>query len=107
MSKSEITPAPDPAREHARREKAAEFLASHEDTSFTYEEEKAVLRRIDSRVLPLLLGAYFFQQLDKSTLRQVSIPNLPTRSHKSLFLLIFSPLPFLPGRGAYLLTLKF
>lgn len=65
----EIAPAPERPLENARLEKAAEFLANHDDLSFTYEEEKAVLRRIDSRVLPLLLGAYFFQQLDKSTLR--------------------------------------
>lgn len=52
-------------------EKAAQFLASHggEQISFTYEEEKQVLKRIDRRVLVLLLGAYFFQQLDKSSLR--------------------------------------
>lgn len=78
----DIAPAPDRTREHARLEKAAEFLANHEDTSFTYEEEKAVLRRIDSRVLPLLLGAYFFQQLDKSTLRHVVLPsNMIDLSH--------------------------
>lgn len=63
-----------PVQDHpapARREKAAEFLASHgaEDCSFTYEEEKAVVRRIDKRVLILILWAYFFQQLDKSSLR--------------------------------------
>ncbi|KAH9863627.1 hypothetical protein J1614_009559 [Plenodomus biglobosus] len=54
---------------------AAQFLANAhvEDASFTYEEERAVLRRIDLRVLPLLLGAYFFQQLDKSSLSYVSI----------------------------------
>lgn len=63
-----ITPAPEIQRDHDR---AAEFLASHEDTSFTVEEEKAVLRKIDMRVLVLLLWAYFFQQLDKSTLRFV------------------------------------
>lgn len=53
------------------QEKAAQFLAAHGggDTSFTYEEEKAVLKRINFRVLPLILGAYFFQQLDKSSLR--------------------------------------
>lgn len=74
-TKDDITVAPEPAREpgEARLEKAAEFLASHGDTSFTYEEERAVLRRVDYRVLPLLLGAYFFQQLDKSTLRYVTI----------------------------------
>lgn len=68
-SSDDVTPVTEPAWEHERREKAAEFLASHDDTSFTIEEEKAVLRRIDMRILPLLLGAYFFQQLDKSTLR--------------------------------------
>lgn len=54
---------------------AAEFLAttSVQDTAFTYEDERAVLKRIDRRVLPLLLGAYFFQQLDKSSLSYVSI----------------------------------
>lgn len=41
------------------KDKAAIFLESvEEDRSFDYEEEKAVLRRIDFRVLPLLLGAY-------------------------------------------------
>ncbi|EAU35089.1 conserved hypothetical protein [Aspergillus terreus NIH2624] len=56
------------------REKAAQFLANtDQDRSFTLEEEKAVLRRIDRRLLPLLLGAYFFQQLDKSSLSYVSI----------------------------------
>lgn len=40
---------------------AAKFLqmANIDHASFTYEEERAVLRRIDLRVLPLLLGAYF------------------------------------------------
>jgi MFS family permease len=54
---------------------AARFLQTlqGEDASFTFEEEQAVLRRIDLRVLPLLLGAYFFQQLDKSSLSYVSI----------------------------------
>ena len=44
---------------------AAKFLANTrvEDAAFTYEEERSVLRRIDFRVLPLLLGAYFFQQV--------------------------------------------
>ncbi|OLN83434.1 putative transporter C417.10-like protein 4 [Colletotrichum chlorophyti] len=60
---------------NALQEKAAQFLAAHGggDTSFTYEEEKAVLKRINWRVLPLILGAYFFQQLDKSSLSYVSI----------------------------------
>ena len=57
------------------REKAAEFLANHGSgqVTFTYEEEKEVVKRIDGRVLVLLLGAYFFQQLDKSSLRYTQV----------------------------------
>lgn len=71
----EITPASNPTSSPRKelRDKATEFLASHGagDTSFTHEEERHVLRRIDLRILPLILGAYFFQQLDKSSLRFV------------------------------------
>ncbi|KAJ9149497.1 Thiamine pathway transporter THI73 [Pleurostoma richardsiae] len=79
----DITPVQEtPAPTHGLREKAAEFLAAHGDnTSFTYEEEKAVLRRIDLRVLPLILGAYFFQQLDKSSLSYVSIFGISEDAH--------------------------
>lgn len=59
-------------------EKAAEFLAQHGEVDFDYEEERRVLRRIDMRVLPLMLGAYFFQQLDKSALSYSSIFGLTT-----------------------------
>ncbi|KAF9691997.1 hypothetical protein EKO04_009925 [Ascochyta lentis] len=52
---------------------AAKWLADAHVEAFTYEEEQAVLRRIDCRVLPLLLGCYLFQQLDKSSLSYVSI----------------------------------
>ncbi len=86
----EITPAPAATNGDPLRDKATDFLATHGggDTSFTYEEEKAVLRRIDLRVLPLLLGAYFFQQLDKSSLRFVFFPH-------PLMLLAVMPLGFL------------
>lgn len=75
------TPEPDaqvgmapPATEQTERrnilsEKAAEFLAAHGYVTYTYEEERGVLKRINWRVLPILLGSYFFQQLDKSSLR--------------------------------------
>ncbi|GLA01358.1 hypothetical protein AnigIFM60653_011610 [Aspergillus niger] len=65
------------------REKAADFLATvkEEERTFSPEEEKRVLRRIDLRILPLLLGAYFFQQLDKSTLSYVSIFGLVEDAH--------------------------
>lgn len=63
-----------PGRELSERrnilsEKAAEFLAAHGHVTYTYEDEKGVLKRINWRVLPILLGSYFFQQLDKSSLR--------------------------------------
>ncbi len=54
-------------------DKAAKFIAEHGEIAFDYEDERAVLKRVDRRILPLLLGAYFFQQLDKSSLSYVSI----------------------------------
>ncbi|KAH7304676.1 allantoate permease [Stachybotrys elegans] len=54
-------------------DKAAEFIASRGVTTFDYEEERSILKQIDRRILPLILGAYFFQQLDKSSLSYVSI----------------------------------
>lgn len=82
-----ITVAPD-INSHAqplprKADKAAKFLATvNEDvSSFTYEEEKKVLRKIDMRVLPIVLLAYFFQQLDKSSLSYVSIFGLQTDAH--------------------------
>lgn len=85
-----IAPAEDRAAANAQewrdsavsREKAAQFLATVEDISpFTVEEERAVLRQIDRRVLTFLLGAYFFQQLDKSSLSYVSIFGLSQDAH--------------------------
>lgn len=81
-----ITSAPptysDTVPELRGKEKAAEFLASvGQDTSFTYEEEKKVVRRVDLRVLSILLIAYFFQQLDKSSLSYVSIFGLTEDAH--------------------------
>ena len=58
-----------------RKDKAVEFLIAADSGSVEFDEaeEEHVLRRIDRRVLPLILGAYFFQQLDKSSLSYVSI----------------------------------
>lgn len=54
-------------------DKAAKFISEHGEIAFSYEDERVVLKLVDMRVLPLLLGAYFFQQLDKSSLSYVSI----------------------------------
>ncbi|KAF5668259.1 allantoate permease [Fusarium denticulatum] len=62
-------------------DKAALFLKKMSVTGpiiFTPEEEKAVLRKIDWRILPLILIAYFFQQLDKSTLSYSSVFDITT-----------------------------
>ncbi|PNP61514.1 hypothetical protein FNYG_13801 [Fusarium nygamai] len=80
-----------PAAEHAdhidtitpvkETDKAALFLKEMSVTGpiiFTPEEEKAVLRKIDWRILPLILIAYFFQQLDKSTLAYSSVFDITT-----------------------------
>ncbi|GKZ47354.1 hypothetical protein AbraIFM66951_010714 [Aspergillus brasiliensis] len=73
----------EPPAHSTGREKAADFLATvnEEERTFSPEEEKKVLRHIDLRILPLLLGAYFFQQLDKSTLSYVSIFGLVEDAH--------------------------
>lgn len=67
----ETTDRPQPVNTQA--DKAAKFIAEHGEVTFDYEEEKRVLKRVDMRILPLILGAYFFQQLDKSALSYVSI----------------------------------
>ncbi|OHE94166.1 major facilitator superfamily transporter [Colletotrichum orchidophilum] len=71
------------AQANTVQEKAAQFLAEHGggDTTFTYEEEQAVLKRINLRILPLILGAYFFQQMDKSSLSYVSIFGIKEDAH--------------------------
>jgi MFS family permease len=58
------------------REDPVDLLAHDTNVFFTVEEEKRVLRQIDLRVLPLMLGAYFLQQLDKSSLSYTSVFNI-------------------------------
>jgi hypothetical protein len=53
-----------------------DLLAHDANVYFDVEEEKRVLRKIDMRVLPLMLGAYFLQQLDKSALSYTSVFNI-------------------------------
>ncbi|KAI1464165.1 MFS general substrate transporter [Daldinia caldariorum] len=65
----------------SKADRAAQFIAEHGEVTFTYEEERKVLRRIDLRILPLILGAYFFQQLDKSSLSYVSIFGIMEDAH--------------------------
>ncbi|KAI0474101.1 major facilitator superfamily domain-containing protein [Xylariaceae sp. FL0804] len=66
-------------------DKAAQFIAEHGggEVAFGYDEERRVLRRVDRRILPLILGAYFCQQLDKSALSYVSIFGILDDAHLS------------------------
>ncbi|KAI0457424.1 allantoate permease [Xylaria acuta] len=91
-------------------DKAAKFISEHGEVTFSYEDERAVLKRVDMRILPLLLGAYFFQQLDKSSLSYVSIfgiiqdANLASHEYSWLgSILYFGQLAFQP-LAAFLLV---
>ncbi|KAI0810240.1 major facilitator superfamily domain-containing protein [Xylaria sp. FL0064] len=96
--------------EKVLEDKAAKFIAEHGEIAFDYDDERAVLKRVDKRILPLLLGAYFFQQLDKSSLSYVSIfgiiedANLTSQQYSWLgSILYFGQLAFQP-LAAFLLV---
>ncbi|KAL4995953.1 major facilitator superfamily domain-containing protein [Aspergillus recurvatus] len=82
----EVAPSPPPAPTAApvqpahqdpqdgRKDRALELIEDiGHSTILTRENNKRVLRRIDLRLLPILLGIYFLQQLDKSTLSYGSV----------------------------------
>lgn len=50
-------------------------------TILTPENNKDVLRKIDLRLLPIMLVIYFLQQLDKSTLSYASVFGLQENAH--------------------------
>jgi hypothetical protein len=55
------------------KDKAAELLESNGRVVITADENKAVLRKIDRVILPILLSVYFLQSLDKTTLSYASV----------------------------------
>lgn len=63
-----------PARQH-RGDKAAEILSKNPEGRIivTPEQDRRVLRRIDMVILPIMLGVYFLQALDKATLAYSSV----------------------------------
>lgn len=63
------------------REDLVDTLAHDTNVYFTVEEEKRVLSKIDWRVLPLMLGAYFLQQLDKSSLSYIHQSSTSSKMH--------------------------
>lgn len=62
------------ANNRAKQDQALQVLedAGH-STVLTSENNARVLRKIDLRLLPILLSIYFLQQLDKSTLSYASV----------------------------------
>jgi len=64
------------------RDKAAQFLkeAGHQ-IIVTPEDNKRVLRKIDLRILPIILFVYCLQSLDKTTLSYASVFGLIEHTH--------------------------
>lgn len=69
-------------RENSGKDRAAEVLqdAGH-SAILTPENNARVLRLIDLRVLPIVLGIYFLQSLDKTTLAYGSVFGLVTNTN--------------------------
>lgn len=67
---------------HHRKDKAVEVLedAGH-SAILTVENNARVLRKIDLRILPIILTIYFLQSLDKTTLSYASVYGLVTEDH--------------------------
>jgi hypothetical protein len=66
----------------AGKDRAAELLANANQPVVVLEaDNKRVLRRIDLTLLPVMLGVYFLQQLDKSTLSYASVFGLIKDAH--------------------------
>lgn len=68
-----------PRASNANEDKAAEVLKeSNHSLTLTHENNKRVLRKIDLAILPVILGIYFLQALDKATLAYASVFGLVT-----------------------------
>lgn len=68
--------------ETSTRDKAAEVLKDTGHSAvLTPENNARVLRKIDLRILPIILGIYFLQSLDKATLAYGSVFGLIQKAH--------------------------
>jgi hypothetical protein len=64
------------------KDRAAELLQNANEQVFVSEaDNKRILRKIDLTILPIMLGVYFLQQLDKSTLSYASVFGLVKNAH--------------------------
>jgi hypothetical protein len=81
--KTAIETVEDPSKEpfQVGKDRAAELLGNTAEHIVVSEaDNKRILRRIDLTLLPIMLGVYFLQQLDKSTLSYASVFGLITVS---------------------------
>ncbi|PYI04882.1 MFS transporter [Aspergillus sclerotiicarbonarius CBS 121057] len=80
-----IEPAPRPEQGHPdepTQDKALDLIIdAGQSAILTPENNARVLRKIDLRLLPILLGIYFLQQVDKSTLSYASVFGLVEKAH--------------------------
>lgn len=60
-------------REQSPGRESGEHKGHGVAVAFALEEERRVLSKLDRRILPFILLAYLFQQLDKSTLMYASV----------------------------------
>jgi hypothetical protein len=66
----------------AGKDRAADLLGNSTERVVVSEaDNKRILRRIDLAILPIMLGVYFLQQLDKSTLSYASVFGLIADAH--------------------------
>jgi hypothetical protein len=82
---SDITPVPNPNPDIrlTGRDKAAQFLKQANQAAIivTPSDNARVLRKIDLRILPILLFVYCLQSLDKTTLSYASVFGLIDDTH--------------------------
>ena len=77
-----IEDAPKQAHDGRGKDRAAELLNNtNERIVLSEADNKRILRKIDLTILPIMLGVYFLQQLDKSTLSYASVFGLVEDAH--------------------------
>lgn len=69
------------ANQGRRPDQAGAFLQSHTRRDVSAAENKHIVKKIDLRLLPILLLIYFLQQLDKSALSYSSVFGLLEDAH--------------------------
>jgi hypothetical protein len=83
-----------PAALHGKVEnmdEAAQVMANAGKVEYTLAEDKAVLRKIDTWILPVLCLVYWVQQLDKSSVSYAAVFDLREYFHRCSFGLSDSP----------------